>query len=61
MPVMGFYGRQLEQNVHLIVFMTQDDGDPVGAILMTIMNSGELNVSSAGRKQRKVRNSCLTK
>ena len=61
MPVMDFNGRQLEQNALPIASMIQGDGDQVGAILITIMNNGELNVSSVGLKQSQVRDSCLRK
>ena len=49
--VMDFSDHQREQNVLPIVFMIQDDGDPVGAIQITLMYSGELNALSVGHNQ----------
>ena len=61
MLAMNFYDPRQERNAHPIAFMIQDDGDQVGAILITIMYSGEQNVSSVGQKRSRVSNSCMRK
>ena len=61
MLAMNFYDPQQEQNALPNAFMIQGDGDQVGAILITIMYSGEQNVSSVGQKRSRVSNSCIRK
>ena len=61
MLVMGFNGLQLEHLVLPLVSMNQDDGDPVGAGMMTSNFSGELNVSCVSHNRSRVNNSCIRK
>ena len=59
MLVTGFNGLKLEHLVLPLVSMNQDDGDPVGAGMMTSNSSGELNVSCVSHNRSRVKNSCI--
>ena len=59
MSVLIFNGLQKELLALPLVSMNQDDGDPVGAGLIKLKSSGELNVSSVSHNRSRVRNSCL--
>ena len=59
MLVMGFNGLKLEHLALPLVSMNQDDGDPVGAGMMTSNSSGELNVSCVSHNRSRVKNSCI--